>query len=116
MQSHKQLRAWQLAKATTLAVFRHFDSHWSPGRASAIEQLRRAALSVQLNIAEGYASGSTNRYASHLGIAYASAVEATEVLEVLNELGEEVGPLLAASRHTQAVTLRLLQRLKAKRG
>lgn len=114
MESHKQLRAWQLARTTTLAVFRHFDTSWSPGRSSAIEQVRRAALSVQLNIAEGYASGSAKRYVAHLGIAYASAVETTDILELLLELGEPVDTVLAGSRHTQAVTLRLLRSLKAR--
>jgi four helix bundle protein len=110
MQSHRNLHAWQKARATTLAIFRYADSNWSPGRAAAIEQLRRAALSVQLNIAEGYASGPGARCRNHLTIAYGSAVETTDILELLQDLGAQVEPALATSRETQALTLRLLRR------
>lgn len=110
MQPHHHLRAWQKARATTLAVFRYADTRWTPGRAAALEQLRRAALSVQLNIAEGYASGPGARCRSHLRIAYASAVETTDILELLRDLGAEVGALVALSRETQALTLRLWER------
>ncbi len=107
-----ELRAWKHARATTLAVFRFADASWTPGRAAALEQLRRASLSVQLNIAEGYAFGTTPKLRAHLRIAYASAVEATDILEVLQELGAGVEPALGLSRETQALTLRFLQRLK----
>jgi four helix bundle protein len=110
MRSHRELLAWQKARATTLAVYQHGDSHWTPGRAAAIEQLRRSALSVQLNIVEGYASGPGARCKAHLRIAYASSVESTEILELLLDLGSDVGTILAMSRETQALTLRLYQR------
>jgi four helix bundle protein len=108
MKDHRHLLAWQKARATSLAVFRFGEHHWSPGRASAIEQLRRAALSVQLNIAEGYASGPGARCKSHLRIAYASAVETTDILELLQELGADAESVLAPSRESQALTLRLM--------
>lgn len=110
MQPHQHLRAWQKARTTPLAVFRYADSHWTPGRTAALEQLRRAALSVQLNIAEGYASGPGARCRSHLRIAYASAVETTDILELLRDLGAELTVLVALSRETQALTFRLWQR------
>jgi four helix bundle protein len=65
-----------------------------------------------LNIAEGYAYGSVPKFKAHLRIAYASAVEATDILEVLQELGAAVEPALLLSRQTQAITLRFLQRLR----
>jgi len=48
-------------------------------------QLQRASLSVQLNIAEGYALRSPRRFRNHLEIAYGSAVESRELLEILAE-------------------------------
>jgi four helix bundle protein len=42
---------------------------------------------VQLNIAEGYAFGSSKRFRNHLDIAYASSVETAELLELAEELG-----------------------------
>ena len=46
-----------------------------------VYQLQRASLSVQLNIAEGFAYGDSATYTRFLGIAYGSAVEALELLE-----------------------------------
>ena len=70
MRNHKSLLAWQEAHAVVVAVF--------PG-------IRRA-LSVQLNIAEGYALRTTKRFRNHLDIAYGSAVETAELLELSTEL------------------------------
>jgi len=59
--------------------------HWSPPAGTIIAQLQRSTLSVQLNIAEGYARHSPRQFAYHLGIAYASAVETIELLELLRD-------------------------------
>lgn len=118
MLDHKSLRAWKKARATTLAVHRHADQSWAPARASMLEQVRRSALSVQLNIAEGYASGPGGRFRSHLVIAYASAVETTDVLELLQDLdtSNDLREVIALSRETQALTLRLLHKLRQVNG
>jgi four helix bundle protein len=55
---------------------------WKPHAAALFSQLQRASLSVQLNIAEGYAFGESPTYTRHLRIAYGSAVETGELLEV----------------------------------
>lgn len=109
MRSHHHLFAWQKANASALAVHRHIDAKWAPRRHAVFEQLRRASLSVPLNIAEGYASGPGGRCRYHLRIAYASAVEATELLNFLEQLGEGVPELIAGSREVQAVSLRLMK-------
>jgi four helix bundle protein len=43
-------------------------------------------LSVQLNIAEGYALRSPKRFRNHLDIAYASAVEMRDLLELCGQM------------------------------
>jgi four helix bundle protein len=118
MLDHRSLRAWQKARATTLAVHRHADRRWEPARASMLEQVRRSALSVQLNIAEGYASGPGARFRSHLTIAYSSAVETTDVLELLQDLepATDLKEIITLSRETQALTLRLLHKLRQAKG
>jgi four helix bundle protein len=110
MQSHRELVAWQAAREVVLAVFRYADEAWSPGRASLLEQVRRSALSVQLNLAEGYALGRGPRCRNHWRIAYGSAVETTEVLELLLEMDGELGSLVEQSKRVHALTLRLWQR------
>ena len=42
---------------------------------------------MQLNIAEGYALRTSKRFRNHLDIAYSSAVETAELLELCRELG-----------------------------
>ncbi|MEP6590324.1 MAG: four helix bundle protein [Gemmatimonadota bacterium] len=110
MKSHRDLRAWQQANAVAADVFRWSNTHWSPQLGAVHDQLRRAALSVALNIVEGFASGPGARCRNHLKIAYGSAVETTAILAFLQELELDTNELTDRSRHTQALTLRLWQR------
>jgi four helix bundle protein len=114
MRTHRELVAWQVARDVALGVHRYGAACWRPTLGAAIEQLRRAALSVQLNIAEGFASGRGSRCRYHFRIAYGSAVETTDLLDFLIELDArddtELADLAAKSRRTQALTLRLWQR------
>jgi four helix bundle protein len=68
-----------------LATLDASRDHWKPYAAPVFLQLQRAALSVQLNIAEGYALGSRKGFASHLRIAYGSAVETRDLLDIAVE-------------------------------
>ena len=86
MQGHETLLAWQLARSFVLHVYRVTVSCWCPQYSAVIDQLRRSALSVQLNIAEGYALGTPGLFAKHLAIAYGSGVEAVDALGLLMEL------------------------------
>ena len=45
--------------------------------------MQRSAISVQLNIAEGYTFTESRSFTRHLGIAYGSAVETGEILSLL---------------------------------
>jgi four helix bundle protein len=97
-------------------VFDICKEHWKPYAGAALNQLQRASLSVQLNIAEGYALRSDRAFVRHLTIAYGSAVETSEVLELLEEKSvvpaEVLKPLIEVSRETQALVLTLIKRLR----
>jgi len=86
MRDHKSLLAWQEAHAVVLillpAIRQVKYSYANP----IFDQLQRAALSVQLNIAEGYALKTSKRFRNHLDIAYGSAVETAELLGLSGEL------------------------------
>jgi four helix bundle protein len=81
MRDHKTLLCWQLARDLSEEVHRATVGNWKPPATAAFDQLRRASLSVRLNIAEGHAIGSPGGFARHLTIAYGSAVETAELLE-----------------------------------
>jgi four helix bundle protein len=82
MRDHKSLIAWQRARNVALSVVRLSREHWHPWAGAILYQLQRASLSVQLNIAEGHALKSRSRFRNHLIIAYGSAVETVELLEL----------------------------------
>ena len=114
MRSHREILAWQRAHAVTVGVYRYGAAHWRPSFASAVEQLRRAALSVELNIVEGYAIGRSPRCKNHFRIAFASAAETAALIELLLELDtparEVLEVLMGLAGETRALTLRLWQR------
>ena len=87
MKDHRTLEAWREAREVCLTVIQLSKQHWKPWAAAMFSQLQRASLSVQLNLAEGSTFGPGPTYTRHLGIAYGSAVEAGEVLELLFDSG-----------------------------
>lgn len=72
-----------------LAVYRLTTRIWRPALAPFIDQLARAALSVQLNIAEGHALQSPGLFRRHLTISFGSSVEAVDVIDLLREILKE---------------------------
>lgn len=82
------------------------------------DQLRRAALSVRLNIAEGYSFTNTPTFRRHLSTAYGSAVETGEVLDHAAATGAipaaEIANVLELNLRCRKLTLGLL--LAAKRN
>lgn len=76
-------------------------------------QLQRASLSVQLNIAEGYTYGETPTFTRYLGIAYGSAVETGELLQLALEAEvvprEPIEALLKKARRTERLLLGMLK-------
>ncbi|MBP6444486.1 MAG: four helix bundle protein [Gemmatimonadales bacterium] len=107
MPSYRDLLAWQLARENALAIYRYADRCWMPQRAAPLDQLRRAALSIQLNIAEGQASGPGPRCRFHLRVAHASAVETHDLLTFLQDLGADLDPMVVRSVRVQQLTYRL---------
>ncbi len=87
MRDHKSLIAWQRSHTVVCAVLRASVKHWKPSAQAVFSQLQRASLSVQLNIAEGHARKTPALFRNHLRIAYGSAVETVELLELALEAG-----------------------------
>lgn len=78
------------------------------------EQLLRAAVSVQLNIAEGYSFGDSPTFTRHLSVAYGSAVETGELVDLLVDAGvlpaSVVADIRERNRRAQRLLLGMLKR------
>src|SRR5688500_4021639 len=113
MRDHRSLEAWQEARAVALGTLGIARTSWKPYAAALFSQLQRASLSVQLNIAEGYAYANSPSFTRHLTIAYGSAVETGELLEIA--LDAEIVPtavgkqLLIRNQRSQRLLLGLLK-------
>lgn len=90
--SFRQLLVWQ--KSMDLAVRCHEIAREFPGREQPVlgYQIRKSALSMPSNIAEGFSRHSRPFYLQHLWIAHASGAE----LESQIEIGRRI-QLIAAS-------------------
>ena len=85
--SFRDLEVWQLGMDQVVAVYRRTDRLPSPERFGLTAQIRRAAVSVPSNIAEGHARRSDGAYLNHVRIAIGSQAELDTQIEVALRLG-----------------------------
>lgn len=83
---HKKLDAWREAIDLTLIVYHTTDEFSKEHLFQLSNQMRRAALSVASNIAEGAARQTKKEFANFLHIAQASLSELDTQLEVATRL------------------------------
>jgi len=87
IQSHRDLVAWQLGVRLAREIYlvsERFPSHEKYGLCN---QVRRAAVSVPSNIAEGYGRGTRQDYLRFLRMARGSVFEIDTQLLIARELG-----------------------------
>jgi four helix bundle protein len=86
MESYRSLAAWQRAHEAVLTALRASDQHYQPRARAIFDQLRRAIISIEANIVEGYALRTPLLFRKHLRIALGSAAEAECLVRVCGEL------------------------------
>ena len=87
MQRFTELKVWQRGHALVLSVYRMTTGFPLNERYGLTSQIRRAALSVPTNIAEGSKRLTSQEYARFLNIAEASLAETEYLLMVSRDLG-----------------------------
>jgi four helix bundle protein len=86
-----EIQAWKEARGFARTVYQVTSSAEMPRDFALRDQLRRAAVSIMNNIAEGFARGTDPQFAKFLDIARGSAAEAESMLFLL----EDIAPPLA---------------------
>jgi four helix bundle protein len=110
--NYRDLRVWNTAMSLVLEVYRITACFPHTERFGLTSQLRRAALSVPSNIAEGHARTSRGEYKNHLSMARGSVAEVEVQLNLAERLGYVKSPMLAtALDHCDAIS-RMITNLK----
>ena len=87
LKNYKDLKVWQKAYQLCITIYRltkHFPKEEQYGLTS---QIRRSAVSVPSNIAEGYGRKTTQEYMQSLYIAYGSHCELETQIMLSKDLG-----------------------------
>ena len=86
MQSHKELIVWQKSMNLVVAVYDLTNGFPKDELYGLTSQMRRAAVSIPSNIAEGRKRGTSKDYRQFLLIAFGSAAELETQIEVSKRL------------------------------
>ena len=118
VRSYQELRVWQLGMQIARDVYQLSRAFPKDEIYGVTAQMRRAAVSVPANIAEGHVRESTRDYLRHISIAFGSLAELETFLLLVEALGYTVADAtrqLLQQCDQQGKMLRALQkRLKAK--
>src|SRR6188472_630846 len=84
--SYQDLNVWKEGIAITLAIYKTTGQFPEHERFGLVSQMRRCALSIPSNIAEGHARLSTREYLRFLSISLGLLAELETQLHLSNEL------------------------------
>jgi four helix bundle protein len=87
IKSFRDLRVWQAGMDLTVQVYALTRGFPPDERYGLTSQIRRAAISLPSNIAEGYARESTGEYLYHISVAQGSLAELETQLDLSARLG-----------------------------
>ena len=115
MQDYHKLQVWQKSHQLTLRVYRRTASFPKAEVFGLTSQIRRAAASIELNIAEGCGRDSSPELTRFLRIALGSASELECQTEITRDLGylpaADVADWLAAVTELKRMLTGLIKKL-----
>lgn len=106
--SFKELIVWQRAVQMTTAIYKLTAEFPASEKFGLTSQLRRAAVSVASNIAEGYGRSTRGEYIQFLGHARGSNCEVETQLVIAASLGFGAAPQMMTADQLCADVSRLL--------
>ena len=110
--SFRELVVWQRGMDLVVEVYSVSKRFPNDERFGLTAQLRRAAVSIPANIAEGNARHSRAEYRHFISIAHGSVAELETELVIAERLGFTSAPELAAIRDQATVISRMLTNLR----
>ena len=113
MQRFTDIKAWQHSHRLALAIYRLTASFPRSEQFGVTSQLRRAAVSVPTNIAEGAKRLTDREYERFLNIAEGSLAETQYLLMLSKDLGLADGPI-DTTLEQAAETAKVLHGLRVK--
>jgi len=118
LKNYKDLRVWQNSYQLCLEIYRVTSKYPTQERYNLVSQIRRAALSVPSNIAEGYSRKQLPEYIRFLHIAYGSLAELETQLYLSRDLSflkeEEFQALHRKVKDLERMLSALIESLKKK--
>lgn len=116
VRDYRDLVVWQKAMEFVECIYQRSDRFPKPEEYGLKAQIRRAAVSVPSNIAEGHSRTSTREYLHHLSIARGSLCEVETQLLLAGRLHyldeSEIKPLIQASTAVKRLMNALLSSLR----
>jgi four helix bundle protein len=117
MQDFRNLKVWSKAHAVSLAIYRATEDFPAAERYGLMSQMRRAAVSIAANIAEGCGRSSDADFSRFLHMAMGSASEVEYFLVLARDLkfipGSTHDSVLGELQETKRMLAKLIGRLKA---
>lgn len=115
MHKYRELKVWQRAMAFTVTIYKESQKWPSEERFGLISQIRRAATSIPLNIAEGAGNDSNQEFCHFLQYALRSDYEVMTAIDIargLNFLSDEhANTLLEEANEIAAMLVGLMKHL-----
>jgi four helix bundle protein len=111
VQTYRDLEAWQRAMNLVEQCYRTTKQFPREEQFGLTSQLRRAAVSVPSNVAEGSARLTTGAFINHVGIALGSLAEIETYVEIATRLNYISPPVAKALNEMSGAVGRLLNGL-----
>ncbi len=86
LKAFRKLIVWQRAHELALIVYKANENFPKYEMFGLTSQIRRSAVSIEANIAEGYALGTSPNYLRHLHISVGSLAETESPIEIAHDL------------------------------
>src|SRR5882762_6301049 len=86
MHKYRSMTVWQRSHAVVISILRETDRAYHPRSRALFDQLRRAAISIECNLVDGYALATSMQFRRHLRIAIGSAAETESLIRTAAEM------------------------------